>query len=129
MELLNYCVFGLYEGRSLYTLTEVDSLENFSLLKEDLGKIGVAYHLCELVDGLCAENQEHPDIFSLLLNTLKKIQEGEDLNRLTYDFELELLTLLGFYKGVDRSVKVDTQRLIEDILERRLKAKQILKRF
>lgn len=126
IELLNFCIFGLYQGKSMATLTEVESVENFSSLKKDLKKIGIAYHLCELVDGLCPENQEHEDIFSLLKHTLNRLTLEEDLVRLTYEFEIELLSLLGFYKTGDQNIKVNTRAIIETILERKLKTMRML---
>ena len=125
IELLNHSIFNLHQGKSLATLTEVESINNFSNLKNSLEKIGVAYYVCELVDGLCAENQENTQIFELLENILKRISIEENYEDLIYEFELELLRLLGFYKhtGV---VKLDTVKFIEQILERKLKTKQIM---
>lgn len=128
IELFNYCVFGLYQGKNMYSLTEVESKECFPLLKKDLRRIGLAYHVCELVDGLCAENQEHPEVFMLLGKTLRSISKEENLEEVIHEFELELLRLLGFYKTTSSS-RINTQELIEEILERRLKTKQILPRL
>jgi len=126
IELLNYSVFSLHQGRNMPVLTEVESLENFSTLKKDLKRIAVAYHICELIDGLCAENQENLEIFNLLGKTLRKLSTQENLPLLSYDFEIELLRLLGFYKPTSSPLKINTQEIIEEILERKLKAKQIL---
>jgi DNA repair protein RecO (recombination protein O) len=126
IEPLNYCIFGLYQGRNMLSLTEVESKETFPLLKKDLKRIGLAYHVCELIDGLCAENQENQDVFMLLGRTLRKLSKEENLPQIIYEFELELLRLLGFYKPVESTVKINTQELIENILERRLKTRQIL---
>jgi len=126
IELLNYCIFGLYQGKGMPTLTEVESKESFPLLKKDLKRIGLAYHVCELIDGLCAENQENPEIFMLLGQTLRKLSKEDNLAQAVYEFELELLRLLGFHKTSVPSVRVNTQELIENLLERRLKTRQIL---
>src|ERR1035437_6672402 len=126
IELLNYCIFGLYQGKSMPTLTEVESKESFPLLKKDLKRIGLAYHVCELIDGLCAENQENVDVFMLLGRTLRKLSKEDNLAEVVYEFELELLRLLGFRKESTSTVKIDTRELIENLLERRLKTMQIL---
>lgn len=126
IELLNYANFNLYQGRNMATLTEVESIETFSNLKKDLKKIGLAYHICELIDSLCAENQENAEIFNLLETSLKRLSKEKDSNLVIYEFELELLKLLGFYKHSESLLKINTQGLIEQILERRLKTKQIL---
>lgn len=126
IELLNYCIFSLYQGKSMPVLTEVESKESFPLLKKDLKRIGLAYHVCELIDGLCAENQENQSVFMLLGKTLRKISKEENLSQVIYEFELELLRLLGFHKPSSLALNINTQELIENILERRLKTRQIL---
>ena len=126
LELLNYCIFGLYQGKGMPVLTEVESKESFPLLKKDLKRIGMAYHVCELIDGLCAENQENQDVFMLLGRTLRKLSRDDNLSEIIYEFELELLRLLGFQKPSESNLRIDTQELIENILERRLKTRQIL---
>jgi len=126
IEPLNYCIFSLYQGKGMPVLTEVLSKECFPSLKKDLKRIGFAYHVCELIDGLCAENQESADIFMLLGRTLRKLSTQENLKEIIYEFELELLRLLGFHKPSESAVRVDTQEIIENLLERRLKTMQIL---
>lgn len=126
IELLNYSVFSLHKGKLMPVLTEVESLENYSIIKDDLKRIGLAYHMCELIDGLCAENQENPHIFELLNTTLKKLSNEENLQELIYKFEIDLLTMLGFYTPTTSELRVNTRGLIENILERKLKTRQIL---
>lgn len=125
IELFNNCIFNLHQGKNMPILTEIETIENFKHIKKDLKKVGIAYHLCELIDGLCPENQEHEDVYALLTDTLKKLSTESDLEALSYNFEIELLKSLGYYKsqGIE---KVNTQALIEEILEKRLKTKQIL---
>ena len=59
VELLNHAVLHLYKGNTFSILTEAKVMDDFGPIKSDFGKIGIAYHLCELVDGLCPENQEN----------------------------------------------------------------------
>ena len=126
IELLNYSIFSLHQGKNMPVLTEVESLENFALLKKDLKKVGLAYHICELIDGLCAENQENPHIFNLLQNTLKNLTREDDMQGVIYKFEIQLLTLLGFHTPKTTTLRINTQGIIENILERKLKTRQIL---
>lgn len=71
VELLNLSVLSLYRGRNYPVLTEAQTLDSFAPLKEDFDAIGKAYHLCELVDSLCPENQENIDVFYLLKKELE----------------------------------------------------------
>lgn len=129
IELLNYSIFNLHQGKGFPVLTEVESINNFSGLKGDLKKIAAAFHICELIDGLCAENQESEPIFNLLTQTFNKISKDYNLREAVYEFEIELLSLLGFHTPTLSKVKVNTQGLIESILERKLKTRQILLQF
>ena len=128
IELLNHGVFNLHQTRYMPILTEAVSLENFSLLKEDLKRIGSAFHICELVDGLCAENQANDEVFELLNNTLKRLSNAQKLADIIYEFEIEILRLLGFYRHSE-NLKINTKALIEEILERKLKTRPILYQF
>lgn len=129
IELFNHCNFTLHQGKNMPILTEIETIENFKILKKDLKRIGVAYHLCELIEGLCAENQEHLQVFDLFLENLNKLSDSKDLEKLTYDFEIELLNLLGFYKHDILNGEINTAQKIEGILERKLKTKGMLPRF
>jgi hypothetical protein len=62
----------------------------------------------------------------LLGRTLRKLSKENNLTEIIYEFELELLRLLGFHKESNPDVRVDTRELIENLLERRLKTMQIL---
>lgn len=130
IELLNYSIFNLHQTGSnalggMPILTEVESLENYSILKKDLKRMGVAFYFCELIDSLCAENQENEEIFNLLHSALQTISKHEDLDLVSYRFELKLLKLLGFSNEAQVLEKEDMQNYIESILERKLKTKQI----
>ena len=39
-------------------LTEAETINHYSLLKNDLKKAGYAFYICELMDGLLAYHQE-----------------------------------------------------------------------
>ncbi|MCL5435180.1 MAG: DNA repair protein RecO [Patescibacteria group bacterium] len=129
IELLNHSLFNLYKGAGMPILTEVENFENFSEIKENLTKVGFAYHICELIDGLCAENQENEEIFHLLQRTLSRLSLETDIAVVIHEFEIDLLTKLGFYKPSSLSLNFDTSLFIEQILERKLKARQILFAF
>jgi DNA repair protein RecO (recombination protein O) len=124
VELLNYSLFTIYQAKSLPILTEVESIDVYSYLKNDLEKISLLYYICELIEGLCPENQENIQVFYLLKDFLNSLETepSEDLIR---KFELKLLIILGYYRVDQLTDKISTTVLIERILERKLKTKQI----
>lgn len=129
IELLNHSFFNLYHGKTMHLLTEIQSMNNFSVIKEDLRKIAYAYHVCELIDGLCAENQENIAVFALLEKTLLDLTNENDCKTLIRRFEIDLLTMLGFYKPSFNALTLDTTSFIENVLEKKLKTRQIMPRL
>lgn len=128
IELLNHSILTLYNGRAMPILTEAQTVEDFSEVKEDLAKVGFAYHICELLDGLCPENQENSDIFSLLKKALSHLSEYDGKSFIE-EFEKRLLVSLGFYPKAQFLPNFNTQNFIENILERRLKSRQFISRL
>lgn len=129
LELLNHSVLTLYKGFGIPIVTEAQTIEDFSQIKENLTKVGFAYHLCELINGLCAENQEHQSVFDLFKNTLFRLSLKEEIKSIIHEFEIELLSQLGFYRSSTISPVFNTALFIEQILERKLKSKQIFSRL
>lgn len=146
VELLNYCMFTLYKGQGIPVLTEIETLESFQSIKTNLRKTGFAYHICELIDGLCPEGQENANVFGLFHDTLQKLSDREsysspaisladstdspaDISLINYHFELQLLTTLGYWSNGKILSAAQTEYIIESILERKLKARQFIPQF
>lgn len=167
IELLNHTALGLYQGKGMHVLTEAKMIQDYTPIKQDFNKVGLAYHLCELVDGLCPENQENSKVYDLLKKTLNELAERElllhapktvadiedytlgtygmeinDAPRLTskpsgaylsdtlHSFEIDLLSELGYWDKSDAlSKNFDTHAMIETILERKLKSRNIFSKL
>lgn len=131
VELLNFSQFTLYRSsRSFMPLvTEAQTLEDFSEVKTDLHKVGVAYYICELVNGLCADNQENRNVFLLLKSTLLNLAHGFNLNNLVSNFEKSLLSELGFWSEAKLLQTQNSQMVMERLLERKLKTIRVMPLF
>lgn len=127
IEPLNIVILTLYKGSGMPVLTEATSVETFPLVKVDLKKIGIGYHICELIDGLCPENQENETAFSLIEKIFQKLSIEHEIGVLIHAFEVELLSLLGYWSiGTHDLSGAKASYFIESILERKLKSRQIL---
>lgn len=130
IEPLNITTLGLYKGQGMHILTEATCVDSFDAVKSDLAKVGLAYHMCELVDALCPENQEHTAVFELLYQTLQQLSQVNESMPLIHEFELELLSLLGYYSAGSHDLSgAKASYFIESILERKLKSRQILRQL
>ena len=129
IELLNLSVFTLYKSSrsSLFLVTEASTLENFSRVKGNLKKIGSSFYICELLNNLCAENQENSKVFYLLKDTLVSLENSSSYDLVLDEFEERLLVVLGFapkfYSTGNR------QAFIENILEKKLRARDMIPLF
>lgn len=113
----------IHQGKTLDAVSEVTPIEVFGPIRGDLRRVSIAYFLCELVDSMLAEKQEHEDVYALLSQAFGEIakSEGATLYRTSKSFALELLWALGFLPRNKKLHGEALQAFIEDIAERRLK--------
>jgi DNA repair protein RecO (recombination protein O) len=132
VELLNNSQFTLYKSSKTFMpiVTEVQTLEDFSLIKNDLHKIGTALYFCELVNGLCADNQENGGVFFHLKSVLAELSKVTDAyGHLVKRFEENLLTELGFWSEARLLQTQNSQEIMERLLERKLKTLRVMPLF
>ncbi len=91
----------------------------------------MAYYLCELVDSLLPEHQEHRDIFLLLSEALSSLsaEDGTRIYERGKAFTLETLWSLGFLPRTKTLNGEKLQAFIETITERRLKSTHFAKQL
>ena len=95
VELLNRVIIYLYQGKGMPILTEAESLETFSKIKEDLTLSTYAFHIIELVDKLTAENQDNRILYRYLVGVLRKLEKNPR-QIFIRAFEAKILSDLGF---------------------------------
>jgi DNA repair protein RecO (recombination protein O) len=131
VELLNLSQFTLYGSSKTFIpiITEAQTFEDFPLIKRDLHKIGLALYICELINGLCADNQENRSVFFHLKTILFKLSETLNAESLVKKFEKDLLVELGFCSEAKLLQTQDSQIVMEKLLERKLKTLRIIPLF
>lgn len=131
IELLNLSQFTLYLGSKTFMpiVTEAQTLENFTAIKNNLNKIGYAYYICELINGLCADNQENRGVFFHLKSTLLELTKTLDASNLIRKFEENLLTELGFWSEAKLLQTCNSRIVMERLLERKLNTLRFMPLF
>lgn len=126
VELFNWATLFLHKGKNFDLLTEAETKETFPSIRKDLARIGAAYCLCELVDGLCPERQEHRQVFNFSIEALRDLSFSSSVpSNLITNFELNLLQELGYWPRY-KLPPADLENFIEQILERKLKTPKFL---
>lgn len=122
VELFNQVELSIHQGRTFDILTEAQVLNTFLKLRKNLDLVGLAFHVCEVVDGLCPERQSHPKVYEMMLEVLTELDSG-GVNL----FERNLLAELGYLPRDHK--EIDTTLFIEKILERKLKTRKIISKL
>ncbi len=85
------------KARGPYIITQVDTLDAYLPLREDLNLTGNASYLVELLDRFTyAEEERNTALFRLLENSLRRLSRGDDLWVVVRYYEMRLLDHLGF---------------------------------
>ena len=107
LEPLNKVELAVVRSRSggLDTITQAQIVELFTSLKGNLEGISRGIYVAELVDGFGAEGSPNGELYSLLVDTLRFLDDlGNGELALRY-FELQLLKCSGFMPELYRCVE------------------------
>lgn len=120
LDLFTHISCEVIEKNDRRTLTHVDLLHSHQSSKTSLTNISRLFQIGELVDKLTAEEDPHPEIYSLLLTALTHLHRFDTPDYLTR-FKKKLLTELGFDPNPE-----NLDDYIESLLTRPLRTRQIL---
>jgi len=109
VELFTYVHLLVARGRNLDIVSQVETLEAFRPLREDLERASQAYYLAELINSFIEEGDENPPLFDLTLATLARLCEARDPMLALRFFELRSLGLVGYQPQLHFCVECQTQ--------------------
>jgi DNA repair protein RecO (recombination protein O) len=91
-----YSHLFLAKGRDMPIITQAQTVEPFSGLRNDLVKIGYASYVIELLDRFSSEDGSNPALFRLSLETLHRLENLDDHFVVIQYYELHMLAMQGF---------------------------------
>ena len=104
LELLTHSLVSLARGRNLDTIIGSQTINSFLPLKSELLLTSYALYVTELVNQFTADQVENYPLFQLLLETMHRLCQGGDNERLLRYFELHLLNEVGYRPELQRCV-------------------------
>ncbi len=130
LELFNIVKSSFIKGKGdLDTLAEVQILESNPGWRRHLGRVNLAYQLAEVVDKLTPDHQPHPEIFTILSQSLSQIGEfGRDWELKIKNLKLKILVELGYWPKL-REFTGDVDQFIESLINRPLNSPKILEKL
>jgi DNA repair protein RecO (recombination protein O) len=86
----------LAKGRNLDTITQVETVDPFVGIRDDLWRTSLAYYVAELLDRLTEENSENHDLFRAAVAGFGRIATSDRPSEALHHFEMRALDVLGF---------------------------------
>jgi DNA repair protein RecO (recombination protein O) len=105
IEPFTYVDLLVAKGKSLDLITQAETLEAQRNLREDLWRSSWAYYVAELADAFIQDEDPHDLLFDLILETLRRLDGGEDVAIAVRYCELHLLSLAGYQPQLFRCVQ------------------------
>lgn len=92
------------KGGDLHLVSQVDLVDIFSDVREDLERLAAASYCTELIKELVENEEPSPEIFGLLHETLKFLSGSSSVKRALRIFEVKFFDLLGLMPQVKSCV-------------------------
>lgn len=96
VELFMRTLFQMAKGRTFDIITQVELVEPYQALREDLIRVTYAGYVAELLDSLTPEEESNPALYVLLSEALGWFSETDNYLLAARHYELRLLSLTGF---------------------------------
>lgn len=130
LELFHQVKLTLHKGYTFDIITEAASVACDDTFGKDLRAITFGYIICELVDKLLPDKQEHTDVFYLLEQVFRQLSTDHDLPEAILDvFTTRLLHILGYLERSRTIAGLEAVSYVENIIEKRLHARVLLTRL
>lgn len=118
LEVFSQIKFSASRGKDLDLVTEVEIIESFNSIRDDLKRVSVAYFFVETVEKLTREGEKNVKEYDLLLRNLNDLKSTKSLRKLREIFIYEVLVLLGYWP---KGKKLDSpDQALENITERNM---------
>lgn len=130
VELFSRVLLTIHNHQFMDIMTEAQAVRHGSQFETDFTRMAYAYCMCELIDQLLPDRQEHADVFFLLANSLDGLLRENDPGVWQVslgEFVHELLWRLGFLPSTRHISHESMQSYIEHITERKLRTWPLLR--
>lgn len=127
LEIFSQVKFQAVVGRGLDILTEVDIVDSFSQIREDLQKVSVAYFFCEVVGKITREEEKSQQVYAILIEYLGKLETASGLRNLRTDFTKDVLVATGFWPA--EKLMDDPDQILEYVTEKKINSVRVGKKL
>ena len=116
LEPFTLCRVNLFEkaGDSLFRISQIDLVQSFQSLREDLDLMASAARMVNVVTAVTPDGDPDPRLFDTLEQGLASLHRGEDPAWTALLFQVRLLGLIGFRPQTDHCVACGKAQAVGD---------------
>lgn len=107
LEPVSHVAVQCYEGRELDTVTQVESIDAFRNIREDLDRLRQAVSMLEAVDNIVQEDEANPRLYQMLTGALRSL-DAQKSGAIVASFFWKLLALEGVQPLLDECASCGT---------------------
>lgn len=105
----NEIIFYKKKNSNLDLVSQCDLKDDFNSIRSDIGRVGVASSVMDLLDAIMPLNDVNSDVFDLAINTLKLIASYSFPDKILTLFKIKLLELSGFKPHFDSCISCSSR--------------------
>ncbi len=113
LEIFAYNNLLLAAGKEFSILSQIETIENFKELREDIDKLKAGIYFIRLVDAGTEVGQKNEDLFNLILESLYLLKDSFNKSLLTKIFEIKFMDVEGFFPTLDKCVSCSKKVTVE----------------
>lgn len=111
----SYNRFVLFKGKNFYYINQIDPIESYYSIRENMHRLLYGSYMLELADSSILEGEENVRVFLLLKKGLKVLSDTEkDFVKFIAAYEMKFISFLGYKPLLDRCA-VCGEKDIEDM--------------
>lgn len=115
IEPLTHSAISFVIGKNFYRLTSAEAKNFFENMRQDMNKLGIAYHIANLIDSNAFEEKGDERLFQLVNDTFLKLNEAEvddfqGLEKIFFEFNAGFLHIFGLLP--QKPVEINTVKSI-----------------
>jgi DNA repair protein RecO (recombination protein O) len=127
LEVFNEIKYSASKGKTLDYMTEVEVVDGFNDIRNDLKRVSVAYFFIEVVNKITRDEEPNSEFYDLVTDYLNALRKSTKTRRLRERYITDTLVVLGFWPRGKTLVEPD--RILEEILERKLVSRRVGKKI
>jgi DNA repair protein RecO (recombination protein O) len=123
LEIFSRVRFSAVKGKGMDIITEVEMLDSFGSVRNDLRKVSVGYYFLEVIDKTTNEGESLDSIYLLLREYLQFLRTSVSLKTLRKQFVTRLIWTLGYWPR-NKEIQ-DPDKILEEVVERKITSKRV----